>query len=65
VGSIIINHSDFDLSTVHSVVLDGKTYWELKIQLQIQFGHKNGVLDYSTWVGGERKGTASINYNAD
>jgi hypothetical protein len=37
----------------------------LKIQLQIQFGHKNGVLDYSTWVKDERKGTASINYTAN
>jgi hypothetical protein len=62
VGSIKIDYSDLDFSTVRSEVVGGVKYWKLDFELKIEFGAKKGVLDFSSWVGGKRCGVATISY---
>jgi hypothetical protein len=62
VGQVIVDHTDIDLNTVLTTWKDGKQYWKLEFELKIQFSAASGVLEFSSWVKGQRSGITHIKY---
>ena len=65
VGQVTVDHTGIDLNTIPTAWHGGKQYWKLDFELKIQFSAASGVLEFSSWIKGQKSGTTNIKYGKD
>jgi hypothetical protein len=62
VGTILVDFSECDLNIFDSIWRKGKKLYALVFSVKIEYGSKQGVLRFSTWVDNREVGATSIKY---
>jgi hypothetical protein len=62
VGSVQLDFTGLDFSSVPVVYSGGKMHLRLDFELRIKFGTRKGILEFSTWVNDKIVGSAEITY---
>jgi hypothetical protein len=62
IAEITVDFSDADLSAFPTIMKGGRKIAALQTELKIDYGAKEGVLQYSSWVQGKRTGHATVRY---